>query len=60
MANTQSALQTTDTYVAAALELTALSRVTSVTSPGSRFTSLGPFHLLEVFLNNVVMEEDGV
>jgi len=60
LADTQSALQTTDTYLAGALELKAESGVISVTSPVSHFASLGQFHLLKVFLNNVVIEEDGV
>ena len=60
LANTQSTLQIKDTYLAEALELKVEAGVTSVTSPVPHFTSLGPFHLLKVFLNNVVIEEDGV
>jgi hypothetical protein len=41
-------------------ELTAESGVIFVTSPVLPFMSLGPFDLLEVFLNNVLIGEDGV
>jgi hypothetical protein len=59
MAKKQFASQTA-TSLAKALYLQSESRDIFVTSLVSHFTSLGLFLLLKVFLNNVVIEEDGV